>query len=160
MVVFISACLWAQQGQTPDSHDAATANGSQDSSSAFSDADKSLACPAGLAADDQRVRSDEPGEGVKPPKALKQVNAEFSDEARKMFAKAHLKFFYAFSLLHLIVDKDGNPQDICVQKAAGYGLDGEAVKAAKQYRFKPARNPDGSPVPVAITIQVDFRLYR
>ena len=159
MGVLTTACLWAQQGQTPDSHDTTAATARPDSTTTLSEADKSLACPASLTADDLPDGVNKLGEGVKPPKPLKQVNAEFSDEARKMFRNAHLESFHAFSVIHLIVDKDGNPQDVCVQKAAGYGLDGQAVKAVKQYRFKPATK-DGAPVPVPIHVQVDFRLYR
>ena len=155
VAVLTTACLLAQQGTTPDSHDATAAKASPDSTTTLSDADKSLACTASLEPDG----IEKPGEGVKPPKALKQVNAEFSDEARKMFKNAHLKYFHAFSVIHLIVDRDGNPEDVCVQEAAGYGLDGQAVKAVKQYRFKPATK-DGAPVPVPIHVQVDFQLYR
>lgn len=159
VAVLTTACLWAQQGKSPDSHDATAAKASPDSTPTLSDADKSLACPASLEPDDPPDGVDKRGEGVKPPKPLKQANAEFSDEARKMFKNAHLEYFHAFSGIHLIVDKDGNPQDVCVQKAAGYGLDGQAVKAVKQYRFKPATK-DGVPVPVPIHVQVDFQLYR
>jgi protein TonB len=88
------------------------------------------------------------------------MEAEFSDEARKMFKKNHLKSFQASSLVRLIVDKDGNPQDICVQRAAGYSLDGQAVKAVRQYRFRPATKPDGAPVPVVIAVEMNFRLSR
>lgn len=159
IVVFSSACLWAQQGNIPNSHDATATKASPDATPTLSDADKSLACPVSLEPDDQPNGIDKTGEGVKPPKPLKQANAEFSDEARKMFKNAHLKYFHAFSGIHLIVDTDGNPQDICVQEAAGYGLDGQAVKAVKQYRFRPATK-GGVPVPVPIHVQVDFQLYR
>jgi TonB family protein len=159
MAVFTTACLWAQQGQTPDPDNAKISMANPDTTPTLSAADKSLACPASLTPDDPPDGIDKPRESITPPKPLKQVNAEFSDESRKTFAKAHLKSFYAFSAIHLIVDKDGNPQDVCVQKAAGYGLDGQAVKAVKQYRFRPATK-DGAPVSVPIHVQVDFRLYR
>jgi outer membrane biosynthesis protein TonB len=39
------------------------------------------------------------------------------------------------------------------------GLDEKAMEAVRQYRFKPALLDRKTPVPVAITIEVDFRLY-
>jgi outer membrane biosynthesis protein TonB len=38
-----------------------------------------------------------------------------------------------------------------------FGLDLEAIKAARQWRFRPGTRL-GSPVPVLITIQLDFAL--
>ena len=70
----------------------------------------------------------------------------------------HLKPFEAISLITLIVDAEGNPQNVCVKKPAGYGLDGQAVRAVEQYRSDPATR-DGSPVPVRISVEVNFRLY-
>jgi len=37
-------------------------------------------------------------------------------------------------------------------------LDEKAMEAVRRYRFKPAMN-DGKPVPVMITVEVNFRLY-
>jgi TonB family protein len=76
-----------------------------------------------------------------------------------MVKEKHLTSFQAIDLISLIVDAQGNPQNVCVQKPAGYGLDGEAVKAVKKYRFKPATKEDGTSVSVRITVKVDFRLY-
>ncbi len=61
-------------------------------------------------------------------------------------------------VLWLIVDADGLPQQIKVQRSLGMGLDEEAVRAVKQWRFQPAIK-DGKPVPVMINVQVNFRLY-
>jgi protein TonB len=38
------------------------------------------------------------------------------------------------------------------------GLDEKAIEAVNQYRFKPAMK-DGEPVPVRITVEVNFRLF-
>jgi outer membrane biosynthesis protein TonB len=38
------------------------------------------------------------------------------------------------------------------------GLDEKALEAVRQYRFKPGVL-DGKPVAVAITIEVNFRIY-
>ena len=98
------------------------------------------------------------GKGVTPPKATYNPNAEFSDEARKMIKKEHIKNFRAVSVLAFVVDDEGLPHDICLIKAAGYKLDEQAVKTVRQYRFDPATK-DGTPVAVRINIEVNFRLY-
>ncbi len=40
----------------------------------------------------------------------------------------------------------------------GYGLDENAVGAVNRYRFKPAMKAGLEPVPVQITVEVNFRL--
>jgi len=40
----------------------------------------------------------------------------------------------------------------------GLGLDAKAIEAVKRYKFKPAMK-NGTPVPVMISVQVNFRLY-
>ena len=98
------------------------------------------------------------GRGVTPPRATYQPNAEFSDEARQLIKKQHIKGFHAVSVLAFVVDSDGNPQDICLKTPAGYGLDEQAVRALQQYRFNPATK-DGAPVPVRVNIEVNFKMY-
>lgn len=97
--------------------------------------------------------------GVTPPKPTVSPEAEFSDTARKEFKKKHLKRFDGVSVLSMVVGVDGTPRDVCLVKAAGYDLDAKAAEAAWKYRFKAATR-DGKPVPVRITIEVNFRLSR
>ena len=80
------------------------------------------------------------------------VEAEFSDEARRTKYQASCE-------VSLIVDAQGNPQNIRVVQAAGMGLDEKAIEAIRQYKFKPAMKDGRTPVPVQITILVNFRLY-
>ena len=61
-------------------------------------------------------------------------------------------------MLYLIVGTDGLPRDIRIARSVGYGLDEEAIKAAKKWKFKPA-TIKGRAVSVAINIEMDFRLY-
>jgi periplasmic protein TonB len=42
---------------------------------------------------------------------------------------------------------------------AGYGLDEEAIEAVMRYRFKPALKAGFEPVPVILSIEINFRLY-
>ena len=91
------------------------------------------------------------GGGVSPPVLIYSVDAEFSDEARR--AK-----YQGVSVVSLIVDAHGLPQRIRVVRKLGMGLDEKAVEAVKQYKFKPSMY-QGKPVPVEITIEVNFHIY-
>jgi len=92
------------------------------------------------------------GGRVSAPVVIHSVEAEFSDEARR--AK-----YQGVCLISLIVDSQGNPQNIRIARALGMGLDEKAIEAIRQYKFKPAMKDGKTPVPVMITIEVDFRLY-
>jgi TonB family protein len=92
------------------------------------------------------------GGRVSSPELIHSVEAEFSDEARR--AK-----YQGVCMISVIVDKDGNPQDIHVTQPLGMGLDEKAIEAIRQYKFRPAMKDGKTPVPVMITIEVNFRLY-
>jgi TonB family protein len=92
------------------------------------------------------------GGGVSAPVPIFQPEAEFSDEARR--AK-----YQGVCLITLIVDAQGNPQNPRVIRALGMGLDEKALEAVRKYKFKPAMKEGRTPVPVMITIEVNFRLY-
>jgi len=92
------------------------------------------------------------GGGVSAPVPLNSVEAEFSDEARR--AK-----YQGVCLISLIVDAQGNPQNPRVVRALGMGLDEKAIEAVRKYKFKPALKDGRTPVPVMITVEVNFRLY-
>jgi len=92
------------------------------------------------------------GGRVSAPVPLVQPEAEFSDEARR--AK-----YQGVCLISLIVDAQGNPQNPRVVRALGMGLDEKALEAVRKYKFKPAMKDGKTPVPVPITIEVNFRLY-
>jgi periplasmic protein TonB len=91
------------------------------------------------------------GGGVTAPVALNNVEAEFSDEARR--AK-----YQGVCIISLIVDAQGNPQNPRVVRALGMGLDEKALEAVRKYRFRPAMKGN-TPVPVMISVEVNFRLY-
>jgi TonB family protein len=92
------------------------------------------------------------GGRISAPVVIHSVEAEFSDEARR--AK-----YQGVCLISLVVDAQGNPQNIRVARALGMGLDEKAIEAIRQYKFKPAMKDGRTAVPVMITIEVDFRLY-
>jgi protein TonB len=92
------------------------------------------------------------GGRVSQPVVLFQPEAEFSDEARR--AK-----FFGVCVVGLIVDAQGNPQNVHIVRALGMGLDEKAMEAVRKYKFKPAMRDGKTPVAVAVNVEVNFRLY-
>lgn len=91
------------------------------------------------------------GGGVSAPVVVHSVEPEFTEDARK----SNLQGTVA---LQLIVDAQGNPQDVRVVHHLGMGLDKKAVEAVQEYRFRPAMY-QGHAVAVQLVIEVDFRLH-
>jgi len=92
------------------------------------------------------------GGQVSAPVPLNSVEAEFSDEARR-------SKYQGVCLIYVIVDAQGNPQNPRVVRPLGMGLDEKALEAVRKYKFKPAMKDGRTPVPVGITVEVNFRLY-
>jgi protein TonB len=91
------------------------------------------------------------GGKVTAPYQINQVEAEFSDEARR--AK-----YQGIVVVAIIVDKQGNPQNPRVVRALGMGLDEKAIEAVMKYKFHPAMR-EGKAVAVPVNIEINFRLY-
>jgi TonB family protein len=92
------------------------------------------------------------GGRISAPVPIFQPEAEFSDEARR--AK-----YQGVCVIALIVDAQGNPQNIHVVRTLGMGLDEKAMEAVRKYKFKPAMKDGKTPVAAMITVEVDFHLY-
>ena len=92
-----------------------------------------------------------PGMGASQPRVIYGPDPEFSEEARK--AK-----YQGVCVLGLIVDANGIPTNIRIVSSLGMGLDENAIKTVKTWRFEPAMK-DGHPVPYAMNLEVDFHLY-
>jgi TonB family protein len=92
------------------------------------------------------------GGRVSAPIPIYQPDAEFSDEARR--AK-----YQGVCIVGLIVDVQGNPRNVHVVRSLGMGLDEKAMDAVRKYKFKPALKDCRTPVPVYVTVEVDFHLY-
>ncbi len=90
------------------------------------------------------------GGGVSAPTLVYKVEPEYSEEARK--AK-----FQGTVVLYVVVDEKGSPRDLRVVRPLGLGLDEKAIEAVTKWRFRPGYK-DGKAVPVAATIEVNFRL--
>ena len=91
-----------------------------------------------------------PGSGIEPPRLLREVKAEYTDEARRRNLTGDV-------LLEIVVTRDGTVGDVTVIKGLGGGLDQRAVNAVRQWRFAPARRR-GEPVDVLVEVAVEFTL--
>lgn len=60
-------------------------------------------------------------------------------------------------LLQADVDADGRPSNLLVVRPLGLGLDEEAVKAVRQWKFRPARR-GGQRVASRVRLEISFRL--
>jgi len=94
-----------------------------------------------------------PAVHISPPVPLNRVEAEYSEYGRK-------KRISGICLVQAMIDVNGIPQDVRVEKSLEPSMDEKAVEAVKQYRFKPAMKDGITPVPVMITIAVNFRLRK
>jgi TonB family protein len=91
------------------------------------------------------------GGGVSAPVVIHSVEPEFTDDARRANYQGSVS-------IKLIVDSQGNPQDVRLASHLGMGLDEKAIEAVRQYKFRPATY-QGHPVSVQIVIDVDFHLH-
>jgi TonB family protein len=91
-----------------------------------------------------------PGPGVSAPIVIKEVKPQYTAEARKAKIQGTVT-------LECVVKTDGTIGDVEVTTSLDAGLDQEAIKAVKQWRFKPGTK-DGKPVPVLITLEMTFTL--
>jgi len=89
--------------------------------------------------------------GIAPPRCIKQKSPKYSGKARKDKVQGVV-------LLILVVTREGGVTDIRVKDGLGHGLDEEAVKAVRTWKFTPATK-DGKPIAVQIAVEVDFHLY-
>jgi protein TonB len=94
----------------------------------------------------------QPGSGVSSPILLSQVKPQYTTEA--MRAKIQGKVW-----LEVVVMTDGRPGDIRIARSLDrtFGLDEEAIKAMRQWRFRPGVRL-GSPVPVKVIVEMEFSL--
>lgn len=93
-----------------------------------------------------------PGNGVSDPILLREVKPGYTSDA--MRARIQGSVF-----LECVVRPDGSIGEVRIIRSldSTFGLDLEAIKAARQWRFRPGTRL-GEPVPVLVTIQLDFGL--
>lgn len=91
-----------------------------------------------------------PGSGVEPPRLLREVKADYSDDARRANIEGEV-------LLEIVVRSNGLVGDVKVLRGLRGGLNERAIEAVRQWRFSPARMK-GTPVDVVVEVGVEFRL--
>src|SRR5262245_26372134 len=93
-----------------------------------------------------------PGNGVELPRVIREVKPAYTAEAMRAKVQGTV-------LLECVVLPDGSVGNVEVVKSldSTFGLDSQAVVAAKQWRFQPGRR-FGEPVAVLVTIELTFTL--
>ncbi len=91
-----------------------------------------------------------PGSGIEPPRLLREVKAEYTEDARRRGITGDV-------LLEIVVRRDGSVGEVHVLQGLGAGLDERATRAGKQWRFDAARRT-GVPVDVLVEVAVEFTL--
>ncbi|HCE02160.1 MAG TPA: hypothetical protein DEQ98_02870 [Acidobacteria bacterium] len=93
-----------------------------------------------------------PGNGVETPQPLRQVRPNYTSEAMRAKIQGEV-------IIEAVVLPDGTVGDVKIVRSldTNFGLDEEAVKAARQWRFRPGTR-FGDPVAVLVTIALTFTL--
>jgi TonB family protein len=93
-----------------------------------------------------------PGSGVVNPRILREVKPQYTADAMRAKVQGTV-------LLECVVLADGTVGRVDVVRSldATFGLDSEAIKAARQWRFQPGTR-FGEPVNVLVTIELTFTL--
>lgn len=93
-----------------------------------------------------------PGNGVTAPTRINEVKLEYTSEAMRARIQGTV-------WVECVVQPTGVCTDIQVVRSLDptFGLDNEAVKSVRQWRFRPGMRL-GQPVPVLVTIELSFAL--
>ncbi len=104
------------------------------------------------AAEPQDPEVSRPGNGVTAPSVLHQVKPVYTKGALQNRIQGRV-------VMDVVVLANGTVGDVKVTQSLDtvYGLDAEAVKAVKQWLFKPGTR-NGKPVPVRVEIEMTFTL--
>jgi TonB family protein len=90
--------------------------------------------------------------GISNPLCMECPRAEFSREAQ-------LKRVQGTVVLEVAIDAQGRARKITVLSSPGFGLEKKAIEAVKKWKFKPATDVDGNPVPVRQKAEVNFHFF-
>lgn len=93
-----------------------------------------------------------PGNGVSWPRLVRDVKPHYTAEAMRARITGAVG-------LSCVVDRDGSVRDCRVTRSLdpAYGLDAEALRVVRQWRFEPARR-QAEPVAVRVTIELAFSM--
>ena len=91
-----------------------------------------------------------PGSGIQPPKLLREVKAEYTEEARKRGLTGDV-------VLEIVIQRDGRVGSVTVKRGLGGGLDQRAIDAVRQWQFAPASRL-GEAIDVIVEVSVQFTM--
>ena len=78
-----------------------------------------------------------PGSGIEPPRLLREVKAQYTDDARKKGVTGDV-------LLEIVIKSDGSVGDVKVLRGLGSGLDERAVSCRPQLAVCSCAAPGGA----------------
>lgn len=90
------------------------------------------------------------GQGITSPVLIKEVKPVYTKAAMDRKVQGSVE-------LEAVILEDGTVGDTRVTRSLDDDLDQEAIKAAKQWRFRPGMK-DGKAVPVQVDIELTFAL--
>lgn len=95
-----------------------------------------------------------PGDGVTLPVVVSEKKPRYTPEAMRARIQGRAQ-------MEIVVQQDGTVGEVRVTKSLDkeFGLDDEAVAAARLWRFKPGTK-DGKPVNVRVTVEMTFTLKK
>jgi len=92
----------------------------------------------------------QPTQNEKPVEILQKPKPDYTEEARKAKIEGEV-------LLRVLFTASGELQVVDVVRGLGYGLNENAIRSAKQIRFKPAER-DGRPIDSTAIVHIVFQL--
>ena len=94
------------------------------------------------------------GAGISSPTLLRRVTPKYTSDAMRAKIQGAVE-------LEAVVLPSGVVGDVRVVKSLDrvYGLDEQAILAAREWSFIPGRDGAGVPVPVIVTLILDFRIH-
>jgi TonB family protein len=92
------------------------------------------------------------GNGVEGPKLIREVKPNYTADAMRAKVQGEVE-------LEAVVNPDGSVDRVRVTRSldSTFGLDQEAIKAVRQWRFVPG-TLKGQPVPVRVSVELTFTL--
>jgi TonB family protein len=98
-----------------------------------------------------KTSADNENANVTPIKIITKPRPSYTDYARYSGISGNIRLLIGFG-------EDGKVRDVLVLNSLGYGLDEEAVRAARKIKFEPAKK-DGKPIYVVKIVEYGFAIY-
>ncbi len=95
-----------------------------------------------------------PGSGVSFPTLIRQEQPKYTSEAMRAKVQGSVE-------LEAVILPNGTVGEVRIMKSLDkvFGLDQEAIVAARKWLFRPGIGPDGKPVATIVTLILEFRLH-